>query len=261
MGLRSLIAGAAASLLPIAAPAFAHAGFLYPIVDRSDGSGEILLEASFTDTFPVPDIALESPGWAIIAPDGTQRQFASVSVTEEATRLRAVLDQEGTYRFSSGERLGRKGEVAFVNGEYVRIGEDGTPRSALPQDARVLTSQTATVSDLYLRRGEGGAFSALPAGRLTIRPLSDPTELQPGETLEVEISFDGAPMANTPLIVHTTQAHSEGRAERTDTKGRFALPVTDEEGALILVRHIAPAPPGATTDVRSYTTTLTLRFR
>ncbi len=261
MGLRSLIAGAAASLLPIAAPAFAHAGFLYPVVDRSDGSGEVVLEASFTDTFPVPDIALKSPGWTIIAPDGTTRQFASVCVTEEATRLRAVLDNEGTYRFTSGERLGRKGEVALTNGEYVRIGDDSTPRSALPQDARVLTSQTATVSDLYLRHGKAGAFSALPVGRLTIRPLSDPTELQPGETLDVDIRFDGAPLANTPLIVHTTRTHPEGRAEHTDSKGRFALPVTDEEGALILVRHIAPAPPDAKTDVRSYTTTLTLHFR
>jgi len=259
MGLRRLMAGAAVCFLPAAAPASGHAGFLYPVLDDANGSGEVILEASFSDVFPVADIALKSDRWAIIGPDGKSQDFDAIANTDSRTVLQATLGGQGTYRFTSGERLGRTGEMARIEGDYVRIGSGGVPREDLPDRAEILSSQTATVSDIYLRRGADGAFPVLPVGRLAIIPQSDPTRLEPGDALTSLITFDGEAMANQPVTVLTPGGGAEGMALVTDGAGMIAVPVSSADGALVIVRHIAPAPAGADTAVRSYTTTLSVR--
>jgi len=149
MDLRSLIRVAAAILLS-AAPAAAHAGFLVPVLDASDTSGEVILNASFSDDFPDPDIALHAQDWTIVGPSGERFAFDDIGANGTLTALRANLESEGTYRLSSGERLGRKGKVARIDGELTRLGGDGMARADLPDGTEVLTSQTATVSDIYM---------------------------------------------------------------------------------------------------------------
>lgn len=258
MALRSLIVGAAALLFPVAAPALAHAGFLLPILNDADGTGDVIIEASFSDVFPVSEFPLVSDNWAMIGPDGTSQQLDPIAETDSRTLLQVTLQAPGIYRFTTGERLGRTGEIAFMDGNYIRIGSDGVPREDLPEGADILSSQTATVSDLYLRRGAGGGFSPTRIGRLAITPLTDPTRITPGDTLTLEVTFDGAPLANQPLSVFATSSAPEGIEHATGEDGRFSLPITPNESALVLVRHIAPAPRGADTDLRSYSSTLTI---
>jgi uncharacterized GH25 family protein len=258
--LRSLLL-ATATLLT-AAPAFAHAGFLVPIAEP-DEAGEVLLYATFSDTFPATEIGLASETWVIVTPAGDEADFERAVERAQHTILQATLSKPGIYRLSSGERLGRKGEVARIGDDYVLLGRDGMSRETLPAGAEILTSQTATVSDIYLSREEGaGAALDSSIGRLEIAPAVDPTDLQPGGRFSADILFDDMPLGQTDITLFSPgESREEGEPETTlvtneDGRVSFVPPGLGEY--LLMVRRIAPAPEGAETDVRSYTTTLTL---
>jgi hypothetical protein len=262
MDLRSLIPGAAAILLS-AAPAAAHAGFLVPVLDASDTSGEVILNASFSDDFPDPDIALHAQDWTIVGPSGERFAFDDIGANGTLTALRVNLESEGTYRLSSGERLGRTGKVARIDGELMRLGGDGMARADLPDGTDILTSQTATVSDIYITRQ-----SATPEvlrsriGRLAIVPLSDPTAFAPGGAVRFAVRFDGEAMAGQSVSAFVPGGSREEGVPSTtlltDAMGVSSLACKSEGAHLLMVRHLAAAPEGALTDVRSYSTTLTL---
>ena len=243
-------------------PAFAHAGFLMPVADDTGESGEIILMASFSDRFPVEAIALKSDDWTIVTPEGARMAFDRFAETANRTLLQVALPAPGTYRLSTGERLGRKGEAARLDGELVRLGADGVGKDALPDGTPVLTAQTATLSDIYIARGEPGAMPQAALGRLEIHPASNPAALKPGDALSARILFDGAPLAGAPVTVFTpSNSKTEGAEDSTlvtGEDGTIALPLTEPGPHLLMIRHLADAPDGAETDVRSYTTVLTV---
>lgn len=259
--IRSLLSGAAALLA--VAPAFAHAGFLVPVADGPDADGKVLLHATFSDAFPQMEIGLTSEAWVIVTPEGGRKDFDRVAERPDRTLLQATLEEEGVYRLSSGERLGRKGEVARIDGDYVLLGRDGLTKESLPDGAEVLTSQTATVSDIYLARGDGPAASLESGiGRLAIRPADNPTDLRVGQAFAADILFESEPLAGYGITLFTpASSRKEGKADTrliSDESGQVAFTPDQPGEYLLMVRHIAPAPEGAGTDVRSYTTTLTL---
>ena len=259
--IRSLLLGAAA--LFVAAPAFAHAGFLVPINEAPDANGEVLLNATFSDAFPVTEIGLKSEAWVIVTPDGDRQSFDRMAERPDRTILQATLAESGLYRLSSGERLGRKGEVARIDDGYFLLGRDGLTKETLPDGAEILTSQTATVSDIYLARDDGPSASlGSEIGALAIRPVADPAGLRAGERFTADVRFNAAPLAEYDITVFSPSSSREegeaGTSLTTDESGRVAF-TPDEPGEyLLMVRHIAPSPERAETDVRSYTTTLTL---
>jgi len=260
---RSSLAGAAATFLSAAAPAFAHAGFLVPLLDEADTSGKVLLSASFSDAFPEADITLKSDAWTIVSPTGEVMAFDKSASTASRTVLRAYLVDEGTYRLSSGERLGRIGEVARIDDAFVRLGSNGIAKEDLPDRAEILTSQTATVSDIYFSRGTPSA-EVLDSriGRLAIVPASDPTDFAPGDSLRVTIEFDGERLSGVPVTAFVPGgSREEGLPETTfvtNEDGRGSLNCQTDGPHLLMVRHLALAPDDAETEVRSYTTTLTV---
>ena len=244
-------------------PASAHAGFLLPVSGDNDASGRVVLIASFSDNFPEVDIALTSDHWALTAPDGSPAPLGRIAETSQQTVVEALLPADGTWRLSTGERLGRLGEVALTGGEYVRLGGDGPTRETLPEDASVLTSQTATVSDLYLTRGAAtDGVLGRPNGRLAIVPDANPTGLGAGDTLVVTILFDGEPLDDAPLSIFTPSNSGKEGADDTSlltgADGKVTVDLASPGPHLLMIRHIAAAPEGAATDVRSYTSALTL---
>lgn len=259
--IRSLLLGAAT--LFVAAPAFAHAGFIVPINDSPDDAGKILFHATFSDDFPQMEIGLTSDAWIIVTPDGEKAAFGRLAELSNRTILEATLEKSGLYRFSSGERLGRKGEVARIDGAYFLLGRDGLDKDTLPDGADVLTSQTATVSDLYMAFGEG-PYASLESevGRLAVRPVKGPSELAVGARFEADVVFDGTPLADYDVTLFSPgSSREEGEPDTaltTDESGRLEFTASAPGEHLIMVRHIAPSPDGAQTDVRSYTSTLTL---
>lgn len=238
-----------------ALPASAHAGFILPDAFAYKSCSGLGAIATFSDYFPSPEIVLTAPDFRLIGPAG-EVAFDRVSADHAMTRLEASLDVPGSYRITTGERLGRKGKVTVQDGRYVRLEGDET----LPEGTPVLTSQTATVSDTYFTcGGNTTAIDTAAAGRLAIIPEAD--DGPAAQRRSFRVTFEGA--AIEPEEAYLIPAYSayggahEGEAVTFSKPGTLTLEDLAPGIYLLLVRHIAPSPETAETDVRSYSTTLT----
>lgn len=242
-------------VMSAALPAAAHTGFILPDSFNYKSCSGLGAIATFSDYFPAPEIVLTVPEFRLTGPDGPI-SFDRVSADHAMTRLEASLDIPGTYRISTGERLGRKGKVALIDGAYVRL--EGS--EILAEGTRVLTSQTATVSDTYFSCG--GVTSAIdtsPPGQLGVVPLTDEDAQEATRTFRV--TFDGAALSPDeayliPAYASFAGAH-DGQRVTVQEDGMLRLKDLVPGVYVLLIRHIAPAPEGAETDVRSHSTTVT----
>lgn len=252
---------AAFGLVLASQSANADVGFLLPNTFHTDERGRITSIASFSDRFPGVEHALRSYDFHIVAPDGEKLPFETVQNLEQMTALYTVFKAPGVYRLSTGERLGRKGEVSIRDGAFVRLGEDGLDKATLPDGAPILTSQTATVSEVYVRHGATDMPTTLKtSGRLSISLSAGEKGFQAMTPLRVTVTFDGAPLAGaettvvSPYSTYTDQP--EGVTSVLDENGETEITPDTAGPNVILVRHISQAPANAETDVRSYSTAL-----
>ncbi len=252
---------AAASVAVMAPTAKADVGFLLPNTFHTDETGRVTVIASFSDQFPSVEHPLRSNHFHVVKPDGEKTPFETTQTLDQMTALFTVLDAPGVYRLSSGERLGRKGEVSRQGGAYVRLGEDGVDAAGLPDGAPIFTSQTATVSEVHVRRGDIALQETLTtSGRLSIRVSAGADGFRASASMRVAATFDGSPLTGAdvtliaPYGVYADQ--SEGVASVLDKNGEAELSPQKSGPHAVLVRHIAEAPAGAETDVRSYSTAL-----
>lgn len=254
---KACLAGAA--VLAAALPTSAHVGFVLPDSFAFKSCSGLGAVASFSDYFPSPEIGLLAE-FRLVGPEGEIVPFDRVASDHAMTRLEASLEVAGIYRITSGERLGRKGKVALVDGEYVRLGGEDGEAAALPSGAQILTSQTTTVSETYFScGGQDTAIDMSPVGQLAVTPGK--REDNSGQLRTFQVTFGGVPLAAKeafliPAFAAYSGAHESDEVTVPDD-GEIRL-----EGLLpgvyaLLVRHIAPAPEGAETDVRSYSTAIT----
>jgi hypothetical protein len=214
------------------------------------------VELAYATEFFVPGVAVDSPELHALRPDGTRQVYQSINISTDVTRLEIDVRVDGTYRFSTGQRLGQV---------YSLVGEEGAWRpmvegEILPEDAETTTLQTVTVAETYASKGwPTDVVLANPVGRLAIRPITHPnlTTLQSGLTLE--LLFDGAPFANFPFVLNM-QGEPESDLDTTfvtDASGRAHLTFAQPGVYVATARHRADAPMGADAEVQSYTTSLT----
>lgn len=251
------LAGAGSVLAAL--PASAHVGFVLPDSFNYKSCSGLGAIASFSDYFPSPEIVL-SAEFRIIGPGGEEIPLDRVTSDHAMTRLEASLDVPGTYRITSGQRLGRKGKVALVHGGYVRLGGEDSDEDQLPAGTQVLTSQTATVSESYFScGGTDTAPDTAPAGHLSVTPR--PNLDKSGQNRTFQVNFDGAPLAATeafliPAYASYAGAH-DGQPVTVSSAGEVSLRDLLPGVYVLLIRHIAPAPDGSETDVRSHSTAIT----
>lgn len=252
---------AAAILLGMAASsAEAHTGFIVPDRFHYPSCGPIGAIASFSDRFPAPEVALQSDNFAIVTSDGERLEFDSTQPDHALTRLIARLDTPGTYRLTSGVRLGRTSQIALTDRGFLRLdtGEDSVDPSLA--DAEVLTSRTVTVSEVSLSCAK---LQEQPQratdGRLSIRPLSDHID---GTRQAFEILFDNAVVPIDEIrLVSAYQLESDNLAAKLDAQGTLNLGQIAPGAYTLLVRLIAHAPPDSDTDLHSFSTALTFEIR
>ena len=183
--------------------------------------------------------------------------FSNSSIIEQK------IDEAGTTRITTGERLGRKGgEYVLVDGQYHMVNSEDAEPFEIPEGAPILSSPTATVSDTYVTIGAATWDSVhVPVGRLAMAPVQHPSGLKTGDIFELIVTFDGAPLVGQAMVLTRSgqkeRAGDEGLALTTDEMGRIAVELAHSGTHLLMTRMQAPAPDGAETDIRSYTTSLT----
>lgn len=244
---------AAALMFATAAPASAYTTYILPaeFVPR----GEVEIQAAFASTFFTPQIALPAD-MQLTRPDGSQATFVRVAVNGPMTSLIANPTQFGTYRISTGERLGAVVRLVEHEGGWRQLAEGETPAEGLA----TTTLQTVTVADAYISRGEPTRQVVdTPHGTLALHPITHPNQVLVATGFEIELLFNGQPFPNMPLVLYD-QGDADTNLETyfvTDERGRATLTFSQPGRYVVAVRHRGDAPEGSPAEVRSYTTTLT----
>lgn len=243
--------------------AVADTAYLEPSAYSPTEGQTVTVEASFNDYCCVPKYPVRSDNYAVIGSDGTSVAPDRLETFATKTILEHRILQSGTTRFTTGERLGRKGEYVLLDGQYRLVNSDDAEPINVPDGTPVLTSQTATLSDTYVTSGDPTWGSLrVPIGRLTMLLEQHPSDLHQGDHLDLVLAFDGEPLVHQSLVVTRSgqrdRPGDHGSAYTSDDKGRVSVPLTDAGTHLLMTRLQAPAPENAETDIRSYTTALTV---
>lgn len=255
---RQIFAGLFTCAALIAAPASAHTAYMQPNVFDSANASQVTIETSFTEDFSRPEVAVESQDFHLYRPDGRRDSYDRVTVLNQMTVLESDLTETGTYRFTSGERLGRLSTQVRIDGQWRPIDPEATP----PRGAPTRQSQTATVSDVYVTKGPPTSqVIDVNVGRLAIRPVTHPNSIYLDQGFSLRVTFDGAPVANQELeLTRDGGGYDEPafvRTLRTDAAGALTISFAQPGVYLLMTRMSGDAPAGSATAVRSYTTSLT----
>lgn len=253
--------------LSIAASAFAGAAVAdTAYVKPSDFTPQldqtITVEVSFSDYCCEPRYAVRTQTYEVIDPDGVSSRPDRIEILATATMLEQTIDTNGTTRISTGERLGRKGEYVLLDETYYLVNSPDAELMDIPPGTPVLSSQTATVSDAYVTVGmqDWGAIRS-KIGRLALTPAIHPSSVQAGSPFIARITFDGEPLTEQDVVLtnETQRLYQQGETlAQTDGDGIVTITFDQPGTHVIMTRHRATAPDGAETDIRSYTTALTL---
>ncbi|MEQ1818030.1 MAG: DUF4198 domain-containing protein [Terricaulis sp.] len=242
--------------------ASAHTSYMQPNVFDTPNASQVTIESSFTEDFSRPEVAIESSEWSVYRPDGRRDTFDRVTVLNQVTILESDLTEPGTYRFTTGERLGRTGLQGLVDGQWRPLDPDEAP----PAGVQTRRSQTATIADVYVTKGPPSTqVIGVSVGRLSIQPVTHPNSIYLDDGFQLRVTFDGAPVANQELeLTRDGGSYDEQtfrRTYRTDANGALTIRFDQAGAHLLMTRMSGNAPAGAPTDVRSYTTSLTFEVR
>lgn len=246
---------AAVLFAAVATPASAYTSYIKPeafwVVEPT-----VEVQGSYATSFFTPGIAL-GDSLTVINPEGQRISADRIAVTPDGTTdLQAELARGGTYRISTGEVTGQVANLVGENGQWRVLGAGETP----PADAQTTTLQTVTVADAYVTRGTANRTAVdQNIGRLAIHPVTHPNQVLAGQGFQVQLLFDGQPMANSAVVLYAA-GDPETKLDRyvvTDAAGNATFTFDAPGQYIIAARHRADMPAGSAAAVGSYTTTLT----
>lgn len=87
--------------------------------------------------------------------------------------------------------------------------------------------------------GEGACWRAPSAARFDILPLADPTGLQPGDSLELQLLFDGEPLAGQAVGL-VREGEPAQTLLRSDANGRISITPGAAGSHMIYATHLRP---------------------
>lgn len=219
----------------------AHSPYLLPNAFDATGRDHVTVEASFTEHFFVPDVVMKSDDFHAVGPDGTK-----TAITPTYLRDLAVFEtptaSDGTWRVTSGARIGRTAKVVLVKGEWVFL-EPGKPA---PAGTTPVDMQSLTTAEVYVSRGKPSATALLPVGKgLEFHALTHPNSIFVGQEAKFEVLLDGKPLPSQTIVVHrANEDEAEGAKPVevvSDTAGRFAVKV-DQPGVFLAMTRYRLAP-------------------
>lgn len=247
---------AAALLAASVTAASAYTTYLLPD-EFWPSDDDVVVQGAFASQFFSPAVAV-APQLRVLDPAGGEQPFRSVAVVGQQTQLETGLPVGGTYRITTGEQLGQVTTLVGVDGQWRPLAQGEIP----PEGAPTTTIQTVTLSDLYITRGAPTrAVVDRTVGHLAIRPVTHPNQVLAANGFDVEVLFDGAPLANSAVVLYAA-GDPDTKVDRffvTGADGRAHIELGAPGQYVIAARQRADAPAGSAAAVRSYTTTLTIQ--
>jgi Domain of unknown function (DUF4198) len=128
----------------------------------------LTVEAAFAESFFTPDVAMQSDAFRLLRPSGEAVDYATVSVLRGVTILDADLPETGTYRLTSGERLGRVADAVVNDGNLI------VDRRQPEAGDSPVQYQSITRAEAYVTKGAATDVVLAPIGRGIEFRRSDP---------------------------------------------------------------------------------------
>jgi len=290
MNIKGLIVkGGVATLLSAAAIGFAvtaaeaHTPYVVPFTFSPERDYVGVQGGMAEEAFFIPDFAIRGSGdWQVVGPDGVAKAVAPTTL-KSVTVLDAPLPAEGTYRIGTGERPGRAGKSAKVDGVWRnvraappagapaaparRMDEDAPAGNAGPIDAdkvpagaEVIETQGYLVAETYVTRG--APTPVKPTGKgFEIEPITHPNEIFLSDGFAFRAALDGKPVAGQAVSVYRGgEAYGDKRTvieARTGADGKATIKF-DKAGVYLLeTRYPGRGAEGSVPAARSWTYTLT----
>lgn len=239
--------------------ALAHVAYLKPLQFEPVRGGKITLDASFAEQFFVPEAAVSNASFEVITPSGKKQSVDEVVNLSTRNVLEHTLEEEGTYQFSTGKRMGAVFRVYMEDGERGSMRGNDKP---LPEGAELTEHfQSVTFASTYVTK-KGPTEAALKPRNegLEIVPLMHPNSLFSGESFNFNVLYNGKPVANHEVAFYEgkDQFAEESDVEKVTTNKAGEASFTPEKQGVYLmqVRLRTDAPKGADVPTYSYTTTL-----
>jgi len=247
----------------VALTAHAHMPYLLPSSFDVQPKDMIGVDAGFTEKFFISDVAFGETAFTIVTPTGERMPFSDIRQFKQRTVAEQKLpDEKGTYRLSTGPRLGAIFRTWERNGKTETARD---PQQIMPADARLLSHyQSLSISEAYVTAGKPSSKALTPLGKgLEIVAVSHPGDLFVNEKFDFVVHYDGKPLPQQKVSIYRSPmdlaSQSTVQQLSTDADGRIALPLTKSGIYLALIRYQAPAPAGAAAPMYGHNYTLTFR--
>ena len=166
----------------------------------------LTIESAFTE-FPFQaDFAMDSPNFTITSPNGEVSAIKPVAKTKAAVYLEPELKEEGTYRISTGQRVGPVYKALETSDKKLYFAADMKRVSGKPT-----TMNYYSYADTYIFKGQQ-KYKPVPLNKgLEIIPLISPNGVILGGELRLQVLEEGKPVPNARIIVVTDNEHFSKR--------------------------------------------------
>ncbi|WP_347254166.1 DUF4198 domain-containing protein [Leminorella grimontii] len=262
MKLRLLTALCATALL--SAPALAHE--LWINVANTPVGQPMVVEMGYGDNFPEPE-AIAADRLAIFSPARLVSAAGEVKLEQKGENYRYVSTKpavEGSYL-----------AIATYNPTYWAKNKNGWKQQSRREMTDASYCQLASMygkTVVNVGNKSDAAFISQPQGiPLEIVPLADPAMLKGGQTLPVELRYQGKPLANHKVSAsyagyedpHHHHKHGDHRhleaafSAKTDDKGRLSVPVDRDGYWVIFADKVTPIADKNVCDEEKVKTTFT----
>jgi len=257
------------SLFLIAAVGAAHDTWLVPQKFRVDRGMPVQVALNTSEDFPASEAAAAPDriaSFEIVTADG--RAVVSGYRVEGKSLVAEVTPGSGTTIVAAVTKprfilLKPEQFNEYITEERLEtIVAARQARGETQKDGREYYSKIAKLA-LCAPKPGGVAFEKPLGLKVEIFPLTDPCDLEPGGELEVQVLFDGRPLAHTWVGAGYEGVHGHGYPvwARTDSEGRAKIPL-DRSGAwFVRVLHMVPSKDFPDADWQSWFSTLTFEVQ
>lgn len=256
-----LLAGLLAGIATFAAAA--HTPYLAPSDFAPQPGATLALDASFAETFFVPEAVFDGSTFTLTGPDGKETALDAV----HPFKLRAVAEYTlprttGTWRFSTGPRLGARFRTWELDGKRTSS-RDADAR--IPAGAKLVSDfQSLTLAETYVSAGAPDRAALAARGKgLELVAIDHPNDLYAGEHFRFVVQYDGKPLAGQPVEITEAVWTSDRKPQvvqlTTDAQGQASFDLAQAGTWIALTRYRTPAPAGAA--AAEYSNSYTLTFR